>query len=95
MKKEVCQKCKHFIQHYSYSNKFGVTKINCGHCYKRQMAKKECSMFEEKVQVNENEISIFDEIVKYKIILNSAISKIETMNSLLNNIEKDIQNQIK
>ena len=52
-------------------------------------------MFEEKVQVNENEISIFDEIVKYKIILNSAISKIETMNSLLNNIEKDIQNQIK
>ena len=94
MKIEVCEKCENFIQHYTYS-KFGLTKINCGHCHKRQMNKKECSLFKETEQTFEDEISIFAEIVKYKIIFNSVIYKINTLGSVLDNIEKQVQSLIK
>ena len=91
MKTSFCEKCEHFAQHYVYSNKFGLTKVDCGYCHKKQMNKKECSLFKETNKTNENEISIFDEIIKYKLMLKSANFKIETINSLLNKIEKEIQ----
>ncbi len=95
MKLEICKNCKNFTQHYSYSNKFGITKTNCGNCFKRQMNKKECSFFTETTKTNEKEISIFDEIIKYKMLFNSILFKIETFNSVLNNIEKEIQTLLK
>jgi len=91
MKLDICEKCENFIQHYCYSNKFGITKINCGHCYKRQMNKKQCALFKETQKTNEKEISIFDEIVKNKIIFKSVIFKIETINFSKNKIEKEIK----
>lgn len=95
MKISFCEKCEHFAQHYIYSKKFGITKTDCGHCHKKQMNKKECSLFKETNKTNENEISIFDEITKYKIIFNSVIYKINTLSSALDNIEKQIQSLIK
>lgn len=89
MKKEICEKCENFIKHYSYS-KFGITKLKCGHCYKHQMSKKDCKLFKETSKNLEQEISIFDEIVKYKTIFNTIIYKIETLNLLLDKIQNEI-----
>ena len=90
MKKEICQKCENYIQHYSYS-KFGITKMDCGHCYKRQMNKKECKIFKESSKNFEQEISIFDEIAKYKFTFNTIFFKLETLNSMLDKIENEIK----
>ena len=91
MKLEVCEKCEYFVQHYVYSNKFGLTKTSCGHCLKKQMKKKECSLFKETEKTYEKEISIFDEIIKYRLMLKIINFKIETLNSMFNNITKEIQ----
>lgn len=89
MKKEICKKCDNFINHYSYS-KFGITKLKCGHCCKHQMNKKDCKLFKETSKNLEQEISVFDEIVKYKILFNTIIHKIETFNSMLDKIQNEI-----
>lgn len=50
MKREkllMCEKCLHFIQHYSINRIGGVFKVFCGHCTERQLSKKECSKFQE------------------------------------------------
>lgn len=57
MKISVCENCKHIHQHYTYS-KFGFLKIDCGHCAKRKMKKKDCNFFEESKNNTINEISI-------------------------------------
>lgn len=94
MKKEICEKCKNYVQHYSYS-KFGISKMNCGHCFKRQMSKKECTMFKEKETTCENEISVFDEIIKYQLMFKSVIFKIETLTSSLEKIQSNVKLLIK
>ncbi len=38
-----CEKCIHFIQHYSINNELGLISINCGHC--RLMNKKSSPSF--------------------------------------------------
>ena len=54
------------------------------------MNKKDCKLFKETSKNLEQEISIFDEIVKYKTIFNTIIYKIETLNLLLDKIQNEI-----
>lgn len=48
---------------------FGFSKIDCGHCHKRLMKKKDCNRFEESAENFENEI----DIINYLHIYNRQI----------------------
>ena len=58
MKISVCEKCKHFTQHYIHSEMFGFSDVRCGHCHKKLMKKKDCGCFEENFKTDKNEFSI-------------------------------------
>ncbi len=89
-KLEICEKCEHFVQHYTYSKWLGFKKIDCGHCYKRQMNKKECALFEEASENYDEEVSILNQVLKYEKQLKDLIFNIKTLSGALDNLKKEI-----
>ena len=86
MKISICENCANFHQHYTYS-KFGFSKIECGHCSKKKMKKKECNFFEENKNNFTTEINIMQ-------LINDCNKQIKFMIKKLNNIINSTQ-QIK
>ena len=89
-KLEICEKCDNFVQHYTYSKWLGFTKIDCGHCYKRQLNKKECALYKESSRNYDKEISILNQVLKYEKQLKDLISNINTLSEALNNLKRKL-----
>ena len=83
----ICEKCKHFIQHYSFESGF-ARKLYCGHCmkhdrhYKLSSSHTKCEQFESKDNLTTKEI------IHKKII--NALNDIQyKINDLKQYIQKD------
>lgn len=72
-----CENCKNFIRHYIWKDKrYRISSF--GHCtarnnysmdYNRQKACKNCKFWEEKIQNDRNEMSIWDTLTLITILL--------------------------
>lgn len=75
MKREICENCKYYIQHYGLHEFGGVYKIFCGHCLKQQSSKKECTHFEQNENVNKTDSFIFHSQVKKMLYASQSLSQ--------------------
>lgn len=92
MKITICSKCKNFTPHYSHSKKFGFSKINCGHCRKKLIKKKDCGCFEQSNENFEEEISILDRLYNFDIQLERLSFNFETLINSVNTLKTEILN---
>ena len=89
MKKQICEKCKHYIQHYGISNYGGIFKIFCGHCLKHQISKKECTKFEESPFVNNKEV--INKVYLFNELINSLIKNVCDLYNKIENFTDEIK----
>lgn len=92
MKLEICEKCKHFIQHYVLSNYFGITKTCDGHCeYKQNLKNKTtCEKFEEENKSNQDkQINILKELHRIEINLHSIANKLILIKKQLTELKNE------
>lgn len=91
MKISICEKCKHFMQHYISSKMLGISKVNCGHCRKKLMKQKDCGSFEENFENNKPLLTIFH----YANLYERNLIQLSTKLSNLSNEIKSLQEQLK
>lgn len=91
MKKSTCAKCKHFYQHFMYSQMLGFSKIDCGHCCKNLMRKKECGFFEERHENFEKEIAIMQYLHNYDRQLNGLSLKLGTLVNAIKQLKTEVE----
>ena len=92
MKIKVCEKCKHFTQHYIYSDRFGLSDVQCGHCHKKLMKEKDCGCFEENDETHEKEITIIQKVHLYNRRMNELSNKLETLIASIKSLENEVKN---
>lgn len=86
MKREVCEKCKHYIQHYALGTMSGVFKVACGHCshLKSKINKKSCEFFEEVDKSNEQqELEILRELYRLNNNAQYIINRLKFLKSMI------------
>ena len=91
MKREICEKCKHYVQHYGLYMYGGVYKINCGHCLEHQMSKKQCTKFELIENLSKKDTYLFNRQVESMLNCVQSLSKelklmIETLKEIQSGI---------
>ena len=94
MKRKVCEKCKHYIQHYTYNQKLGFIKVYCGHCRKKLIKEKDCDNFEQCLSVYNDEIDILDLFIKCNNEINTLTYKTGLLCGLITQLKTKIENNI-
>lgn len=92
MKKSICANCKNFQPHYIYSKMFGFSKINCGHCHKKLMKKKDCRCYEKSDNNFDNEINIINYLHLYDRQIIYLSSEMGRLAGRLIELKEEIKN---
>ena len=91
MKREICEKCVHYIQHYALGNISGVYKVGCGHCSHllTNMTKKSCEFFEEVDKSKEKqELELLREVYRLKNNAQYIIDRLKLVKSMILELRK-------
>lgn len=89
MKRQICEKCKHYVQHYGINAGGGIYKIYCGHCIVHHISKKECSKFEEDFALNNREI--INKTCLFNQQINSLLNHIASLTENIENFTDEIK----
>ena len=92
MKISICEKCKHFTQHYIHSKMLGFSDVKCGHCHKKLMKKKVCGCFEKGNETKEKEITAMHYLHNYNKQLNDLSCKLGNLINSIKSLENEVKN---